>query len=583
MPVLHYTLELACYIRRTLLAINPDCVAVELPCNCEEVFLHAAARLPDISVITLGGSHKKYFLAEPCDPIFEALRSSLECQIPAYCIDCDVNDYPFVDERLPDPYAITKIGLSAYYGAYRNTLAEKTRLPLDEKRELFMAKKLKELTLRYDRVLFIGGFFHVEKILSYFEKNCFPEDHLSPQKGTLSTLTEESCRDNLAEYGYLTSVYENWREDPASRFPNRQKILFDLYKQAGENYKKETGFTFSYHLNNLMKFSRNYALYSQKLTPNLFMILQAARGCVDHNYAYEVWKLATAYPYLKNIDNLQELPLTVDELWGASKKVIFNLKQKQKKGLQFSKRKKDLPHTQFQPPASFAICSYPPEDLAIESFGAFLKQKSLKLINDENRRVLPFFTSLEDGIDVRESLRHFYEKKLYVKIQRKPPAALGSVCVIFDEDKSEMAKEKFPWKTTWIGENSQESDMAFFATEMHQNVVGPGISRCQYGGFMLSYPPRRLWDVWTDPDYERCGSKAEVLLLASIDYCLDPLIVYVAKTPPKQWLKSYASRFGKKIFYIPIGGLSPNQLNQIRIFHVLEGKDKREIAGDYIF
>src|SRR5690606_1254589 len=102
-------------------------------------------------------------------------------------------------------------------------------------------------------------------------------------------------------------------------------------------------------------------------------------------------------------------------------------------------------------------------------------------------------TTIEDGIDVRETLRHWYERKLYIKSRDRPAAAVGSIVVVFSEDFSEEHEgyiEKYPWKTTWLGEHSQESDMAFYATPMTANLVGPGISRCEYGGFMMSYPPR---------------------------------------------------------------------------------------------
>ncbi len=44
--------------------------------------------------------------------------------------------------------------------------------------------------------------------------------------------------------------------------------------------------------------------------------------------------------------------------------------------------------------------------------------------------------------------------------------------------------------------------MALYATDPMRQVVGPGIMRATYGGFMLTYPPGRLFDVWRDPDYE---------------------------------------------------------------------------------
>jgi hypothetical protein len=192
---------------------------------------------------------------------------------------------------------------------------------------------------------------------------------------------------------------------------------------------------------------------------------------------------------------------------------------------------------------------------------------------------------MEEGIDTKETIRHWHEGNLYVKTKGKPPSGVGSVCVIFDEDQPQEGKqyqEKYPWHTTWLGEHQQESDMAFYATSMANQVVGPGISRCEYGGFMMSYPPRRMMNIWTDSDYQECRSKAEVLLMAAIDYAVKPVIVYVASTPPRSILKSFARRFGKKIVYIPIGQLSPVTLNKLRIFHVLDGHDKRLIADEYI-
>lgn len=581
-PVLHYTMESAALARRAFLGLAPQCVAVELPQIHQEAFLYAAARLPDISVVTT--NEPKYFLSEPCDAFFEVLRSANETDTPAYCIDLDVKDYPFFAEEMPDPYAMHILGIEDYYRAYSQTLSLRPIHPLDLQRELFMAKRLKELSLLYDRVFFVGGFFHVERVMQLLDQDTFPDfpSHLIEHE--ICTLTEKSCRENLCEYAYLTKAYECWRETPTLPFPDRQKVLLHLYKESATVYEENNGLPFAhYHMQNLMKFSRNYALFSKKLTPNFFQILTAAKGCVDHNYAYEVWRLGTEYSFLKNIDNLKELPLEIEELWGKSKKIWFHLKEKQRKQFSFSKRKKDQQLTHFQPPSPFAICSYPPEDFVIENFASFLKKKGIALLSEEGTHSIPFLSSLEDGIDVRETLRKWNEKKIYVKLQKKPPKQAGSVCVVFDEDMSENEEEKFPWKTTWIGEHHQESDMAFFASPIHKNVIGPGISRCQYGGFMLSYPPCRLWDVWSDPDYALCKTKGEVLLLASIDYSINGMVVYVANKPPAPFLKNFASRFGKKIIYVPIGQLSPPILQKIRTFHVLEGKDKREIAEDYIF
>jgi hypothetical protein len=590
-PIVHYNMETAGIVRQAFQELKPDCVAVELAETMQLQLLHAASRLPDISLVITEDQYQNplYYLCEPCDGAFEALRSALEAQVAAHCIDLDVDLYPEFREWIPDAYSITKIGLEHYYNAYRKIAANQKRSPQDHNRELYMAKKLKELSLRYDKVLFVGGMFHLEKIVTYFDNPSFPTlEHAPRSLIQLATLTEHSCRDVLAEFGWISTHYEINRNDPNADFPpDRQKLIFQLYKQAGTNYSASTGNAFpGYHLRNLMKFARNYALIGSQLMPNLFQILSVARGCVDHNYAYETWALATDYPFRKNIDNLPELDLTPDDIWGSSKLFHFQLKHKSRKEISFHHRRKDRTHIKFHPPGPFGICSYPKEDMIVENFGDFLKKKGTQILTEDATRTVPFSTSIEDGVDTRETIRHWAEKKLYVKVKGKPPGGVGSVVVIFEEDKPEEEQsftEKYPWRVTWLGEHQQESDMAFYATPMTAKVVGPGICRCEYGGFMMSYPPRRMFDVWTDPDYSECRSKAEVLLTAAIDYASKPLIVYVAATPPRTLLKSFAKRFGKKIVYIPIGQLSPVTLNKIRAFHVLDGYDKRRIADEYIF
>jgi hypothetical protein len=153
------------------------------------------------------------------------------------------------------------------------------------------------------------------------------------------------------------------------------------------------------------------------------------------------------------------------------------------------------------------------------------------------------------------------------------------VIVIFDEDRD----NRYSYMTTWLGENQNESDMAFYSTFPFDNLVGPGIGRAEYGGFLMSLPARRMYDVWQDADYEYAESKSERLLLAGLDYSIQRLVVYVAAKPPRSIFKTIALRMGKTIIYIPIGQLSPVSLKKIRVVHVLDGYDKREIAKDYLW
>ncbi len=595
-PIIHYNMEMAAQVHLAFEQVKPDCVAVEFAETMQLQLLHAASRLPDISVvISYNQQHSPiYYLSEPCDASFEALRCALENQVPAFCIDLDVDYYPEIKDRLPDPYAIQRIGLEEYYKVYQKVVLSKGihKTEQDKQRELYMAKRLKELSLSYDRILFIGGMSHLESVLDKVDLNTFPKlEHASRDVIELCTLTEDSVREVLSESAWTSSLYEEMRGDYINgdhpNFPpDRQKLIYLLFKEAALLYEDEEGIEFpGYHMRNLMKFSRNYALITNQLMPDLFQILTAAKGCVEHNYAYQVWELATEYPFYKNVDNLPELDLSIEDVWGHTKHIRFHLKQPGRKSFEFRSKGKDKESFRFEPPGPFSICSYPPEDLVVEDFGLFLQKKGTQIYSEEGTQTVPFTTSLEDGIDTRETIRHWSEKQLYVKKRGKPPGGVGSICVIFDEDNpnDERAfEEKYPWRTTWLGEHDQESDMSFYATRMGDNLVGPGISRCEYGGFIMSYPPRRMFDIWQDPDYSECRSKSEVLLMAAIDYAIKSIVVYVAAKPPRSRFKNFAKRFGKKIVYIPIGQLSPITLRKIRTFHVLDGHDKRGIADEYI-
>ena len=423
-PILHYKMEMAAQVRMAFEAIKPDCVAVELAETMQLRLLHAASRLPDISLVMSYNQHNQpiYYMCEPCDPAFEGLRSAMEARIQAFCIDLDVDYYPDVFEQMPDPYAIQKIGMKNYYEAYKKEVLNKDNAfsKVDHQREVYMAKRLKELSFSYEKILFISGMAHVENVLKLVDQTNFPHlEHAKREYVDLLTLTEESSREVMAECGWVTKKYEEARENFSLHSqqnegfpPDRQKLIYDLFKEAAEKYVEKTGHKFpGYHLRNLMKFSRNYALIQNNLVPDLYQILSAAKGCVDHNYAYEVWDLACTYPYRRNIDKIPEIDLTIQDVWGSSKIIRFHLKQPGRKSSYFQQKRKDKSQMKFKPPGMFSICSYPPEDLIIEKFGDFLKKKGTQLLREEAARTVSFSSSLEDGLDTKRDYSPLARKK----------------------------------------------------------------------------------------------------------------------------------------------------------------------------
>jgi hypothetical protein len=226
-----------------------------------------------------------------------------------------------------------------------------------------------------------------------------------------------------------------------------------------------------------------------------------------------------------------------------------------------------------------SICSYPPEDLVIENYGRFLKRYAKSLVSEEKSRTEPFTTSMLDGVDFRETIRNWHHRKLFVRELAKFAGDVGAVVIVFDEDRD----DRYRYLTTWLGEHQNESDMAFYSTFPFDHLVGPGIGRAEYGGLLMTLPPRRMYDVWRDPDYENAESKPERLLMAALDYSMERHVLYIAAKPPRSKFRQLAARVNRQIIYLPLGQLSPTKLKKIRVVHVLDSYARRREAKEYIW
>ena len=168
--------------------------------------------------------------------------------------------------------------------------------------------------------------------------------------------------------------------------------------------------------------------------------------------------------------------------------------------------------------------------------------------------------------------------QIYVRDLHVRGAEAGSVVIIFSEDTTEH-----DWHTVWWGEHNEESDMAFYATQPARRVTGPGICQSRYGGLMMSYPPGRLHDIWNDPYFEAFDNPADRLLAAALEYNEKRAVVHLSRRPPSARLQAAAARYGQKIIHIPLSSVNPVTLARVRRFHILDSRDRRKDAGDYIW
>ncbi len=588
LPVAPGRMEFALEARKAILREKPQVVAIELPATLEAAYLRAVARLPELTVLLYPDDNDEegriYVPVEPADPFTEAIRTAQEAGAEALFADPDLGERPHLPDRYPDPYSLRHIGLEKYIEAYR--VYPQPRSEAIREHAAGIAWKLQG-TNPLDRVLVVVSLNLLDPLLDAMEQpQEEPKKRRRRREVELLNPHPECLAEITAEYPYLEYRYEQFRsgmEDDG--LVDRRRAQLEVFREAEKAYETNAGENVAHWQRHMLaRYTRNLALSNGDLTAGVFDLVVAARSVVDDNYAWEVWETAGRYPPQKAESDIETVKLSGEEVWKDTKKIRIRRRLPRPKqrlrpaGLKPRKKEK-FQGEWAQEFHGQAICSYPPEDLVIEDYGRLLKKKAKSILSANRTRAEPFSTSLLDGIDLRETIRKWYDGKIYVRQFDKIAGEIGSIVVIFDPDR----QDRYPYLTTWLGEHQNESDMAFYSTNPFERLVGPGIGRAEYGGFLMSLPPRRMIDVWSDPDYDFAQNKPERLLLAGLDYSIHKHVVYVAARPPRSIFRSIASRFGRNILYIPIGQLSPQKLKRIRVVHVLDSYDRREEAKEYIW
>ena len=368
------------------------------------------------------------------------------------------------------------------------------------------------------------------------------------------------------------------------RTSDRYLFARDLLVAARDRMEREDGERLGTRfLRVATQFGRNQALARGALAPDLYELTIAARGVASDDFAWHVWDLGVTYPYQTETPDLAVYRLTLDELNHGARRLLFRRRHKTRRHtlrLIRSREKEPSPGAWTDPLREPYICSFPPEDVRVEAYGDYLKKRGKSLLASERARVAPFVSTFGDGIDLRETIRNLpHDGRIYVREEQVSPGNVGAVCIIFDSDDRQG---RYSWTVTWQGEHEDESDMALYATPPSTRMVGPKIGRSEYGGFLMTYPPGRMFHVFEDPYFDDATTKAERLLYAAIDYSSERSIVYVAPKPPRAKLTALARRAGRQIVYLPLGQLSPATLRKLRVFHVLDGRAVRSYADKYI-
>ena len=164
-PCAHRRVTFAEHVRREALAFwRPDGIAVELPATLKEWIIRGVLRLPQISAVCWEEAERPgelaYLPIDPCDAMIEAVRLGCEFDIPVYFIDMDQPGYQERNQYVPDDLIIDKTGLAPYSERIAPYLATDEADSAQVARERWMARSLRELSGRHERLLCVLGLAH---------------------------------------------------------------------------------------------------------------------------------------------------------------------------------------------------------------------------------------------------------------------------------------------------------------------------------------------------------------------------------------------------------------------------------------
>lgn len=615
MPIVHGSGDCALAVRRMMLEQSFDCVAVPLPPSFQRPVEEAIGWLPAPSIVVqraLPEFHAEwtpeaddedaaepaddapeasYVPIDPCQGVIMALRVALGEHIPRAFIDLETNRFRPTTQSLPDPYALKKVALHRFAAAMLPAIP-----PVPEgqatDRVRHMARRLRALEREHASILLVCSVLDWPWIRQAYTEQlpCEAEDEATEPPENLA-VDPRTLLFLLGELPFITGLYERARceleDDENLSIDGVKELLIAARASYRAEFKGRARKITPHLLRQCLKYIRNLSLLDRRMTPDLYTIVIAAKQCAGDPYALHVAEQARSYPMLERAGELPRpaMKMGIGKGQLPDGEIVELVSRLPGQPLQWctcqltrrpEKVERERWRQRWNP---FSHCSWPPEDELIENFRTHVLDRARAILGQDLARTEKFTTSVMDGIDIRDTLRHWYDGDIYVKVLPPARGFLDCVVMLFD---APADPRDYPWRTTWFAEHADESTLAFYATDYTKELVGPGIALATYGGAMFLYPPRLVRDIWTDPRLDFATTLEERLLAAGCLHAESPHVVVLAPAPPGPGWRRLARQYKKKLVHVPLGQFSDSTIQQLRLVHVLNGKDVRSYAAHFI-
>jgi hypothetical protein len=602
LPIIHGSGDFAIRVREELLARPYDCVAVPLPPSFQDEVEGAIRRLPSISAVVQrdaedderGETGCSYVPIDPCQGVIAALRVAMGERMARAFIDRETPRFEPNTAVFPDPYALKRVSPEGFAAAVLPAIPPPAPGQHAE-RIVWMAEQLRTLEARYRSVLLVCSLLDWPWIRDAYRRGLTaaePEPFFAPIQ--VFGVDPKTLIFLLGELPFVTGLYERGRreltdDDNLSVDGVKEMVLHarDRLRTELPNVAKRLT---PQLLSTYFRYVRNLSLIERRLTPDLYSLVVAAQQTAGDDLALAIAETAREYPYADisdaaGLEALETLRMGIHRAevpgWGTATMVSRLPGQALSwRSCELRPRPPERERTRWRQRWNpFGMCSWPPEDDRIESFHRHVREQAKAVMGADLARSEKFTTSVMDGIDIRETLRNWHTGDLYVKVLPPARGSIEAVVFLFDVPAD---PQLYTSRATWYAEHSEESTLAFFATDPMKNLIGPGIAQAEYGGALFLFPPRPIPDIWTDRRLDFTDTLEERLLAAAFLHSHDRHVAVVGARPPSAAWRRLARRYGRKIVHLPLNRFGGQLVERLRKFHVLNGKPVRSYAADYI-
>jgi hypothetical protein len=591
LPFLHGRITYARQIREILLKRKFDCIAVDIPELFESDLIAAVDMLPIIWMVYARSAGGKLFYVpvDPCDAAIEGIRQGLQNGIDVCCVGYNDLQKPSPVGALPDDFAAEKIGFNRFNSLVLYSIGNKEDGSPEDIESSYIAQRLLHLKTKHKNIVVLVHHRHYVRVVAHLQR----EITCNLQFGKPDSFSIESkaiypehLYFALGELPFIAGKYEKQRQDIFADPFDILETIKDLFRETRDEYSEdqsEINALSPSRIKIALTFLRNLTVMSGRLVPSLPDIIDAAKGVGGNAFALRILKSAKYYPFI--LFDSESVKVGIDKvvLPGSNEPFdavnLFRDTELHWRTISIRPDPSLLQKRKYRFGWNpYSMCSHVPEDVKVERFNDYVRKKSLKILVEDYVKTEKFSTSVKDGIDIRETLRNWSTGSIYVKEVPPSRGRVDTVVIIFDQDHD----ERYTHQTTWYAEHEDESTLTFYATSALEDMIGPGIAKCHYGGLSLLFPPRHIPDIFQITNDSSFPDLASRLAFGAMLFSNEKVISYIAARKPGTFLKSLASKHKKHLLWIPLNTFSSETIAKIRRFHILNGKIVRNWAQRFI-